>query len=152
MFRSVWDQIHYAGFLLGIFSGGKIYCYANFFCYAIVFGPNFREGQKFSRGENCLRGCTPSVEESQYGMDTICLHRTGSNLSSIVPYGITFISGPIWYQRADLIHTGSTWSHVNMRLTNTNFILFPKGSSPCKCYLNLWPLGILATLNSRFFS
>ena len=85
------------------------------------------------------------------GMDTICLHRTGSNLSSILPYGITFISGPIWYQRADLIHTGSTWSYVNIRLTNTNFILVPKGSSPCKCCLNLWPLGILATLNSRFF-
>ena len=91
MFRSVWDQIHYAGFLLGIFSGCKIYCYANFFCYAIVFGPNFREGQKFSGGANCLRGHPlppPPVEESQYGMDTICLHRTGSNLNSIVPYGI----------------------------------------------------------------
>ena len=32
------------------FRGVKIYCYANFFCYAIVFGPNFREGQKFSGG------------------------------------------------------------------------------------------------------
>ena len=32
------------------FQGGKIYCYANFYCYAIVFGPNFREGQKFSGG------------------------------------------------------------------------------------------------------
>ena len=30
--------------------GGKIYCFANFYCYSIVFGPNFREGQKFSRG------------------------------------------------------------------------------------------------------
>ena len=30
--------------------GGGIYCYANFYCYSIVFGPNFREGQKFSRG------------------------------------------------------------------------------------------------------
>ena len=46
-----------SGFLLGIFfRGGKIYCYANFFCYAIVFGPNLREGQKFSGGANCLRG------------------------------------------------------------------------------------------------
>ena len=46
-----------AGFLLGIFfRGGKIYCYANFYCYSIVFRPNFREGQKFSKGENCLRG------------------------------------------------------------------------------------------------
>ena len=33
------------GFLPGIFQGGKIYCYANFFSYAnfsVVFGPNFR--------------------------------------------------------------------------------------------------------------
>ena len=89
-------------------------------------------------------------DQIHYGMDTIYLHRTGSDLNSIVPYGIA--SGPIWYQRADLIHTGSIWSHVNIRLTNTNFILVPKGSSPCKCCLNLWPLGILATLNSRFFS
>ena len=34
--------------LLLAFLGG-IYCYANFYCYSIVFGPNFREGQKFSR-------------------------------------------------------------------------------------------------------
>ena len=41
-----------SGFHLGIFfgGGGKIYCYANFFCYAIVFGPNFKERQKFSGG------------------------------------------------------------------------------------------------------
>ena len=39
--------------------GGKIYCYANFYCYSIVFGPNFRDGQKFSRGANCLRGEPP---------------------------------------------------------------------------------------------
>ena len=45
-----------SGFLLGIFSGG-IYCYANFFCYAIVFGPNFREGQKFSGGTASGGGC-----------------------------------------------------------------------------------------------
>ena len=53
------------GFLPGIFSGGKVYCYANFFCYAIVFGPNFRE--KSPRGVNCLRGASPCppVEESQ---------------------------------------------------------------------------------------
>ena len=30
--------------------GGKIYCFANFYCYSIVFGPKFREGQKFSGG------------------------------------------------------------------------------------------------------
>ena len=31
--------------------GGKICCYANFYCYSIVFRPNFREGQTFSRRE-----------------------------------------------------------------------------------------------------
>ena len=72
-------------------------------------------------------------DQIYYGMDTICLHMTGSNLNSMVPYGITFISGPIWCQRADLIHTGPSRSHVNIRLTSTNFILAPKGSSPCKC-------------------
>ena len=37
--------------------GGKIYCYANFYCYSIVFGPNFREGRKFSgRGESFQGG------------------------------------------------------------------------------------------------
>ena len=40
------------GFLPEIFfKGGKVYCYANFFCYAIVFGPHFREVQKFSGGK-----------------------------------------------------------------------------------------------------
>ena len=38
------------------FQGGKIYCYANFSCYAIVFGPNFREGQKFSGGQTASGG------------------------------------------------------------------------------------------------
>ena len=39
-------------FFQEFFQGGsKIYCCANFFCYAIVFGPNFREGQKFSGGQ-----------------------------------------------------------------------------------------------------
>ena len=51
-------------------------------------------------------------DQIHYDIDIICLYRTGSNLNSMVPYGITFISGPIWYQRADLIHTGSTKSHV----------------------------------------
>ena len=41
------------------FQGGKLYCYANFYCHSIVFGPNFREGQKFSGG-NCLRGTPPA--------------------------------------------------------------------------------------------
>ena len=45
-----------SGFLPGIFQGGKICCYANFFCYAnssIVFGPNFR-GAKVSGGRPLL--------------------------------------------------------------------------------------------------
>ena len=61
-------QVSYSGFLLGIFSGGKIYCYANFYCYSIVFRPNFREGQKFSGGQTASGGHppVPPVEESQY--------------------------------------------------------------------------------------
>ena len=53
--------VSYPGFLLGIFSGG-IYCYANFNCYSIVFGPNFREGRKFSGEEELPQGaplCPP---------------------------------------------------------------------------------------------
>ena len=58
------------GFLPGNFSGGKIYCYANFFCYAnfsIVFGPNFA-GQKSLRGDKLPRwggAPCPLVKESQ---------------------------------------------------------------------------------------
>ena len=52
-------QVSYSGFLLGIFSGGKIYCYANFYCYSIVFEPNFREGQKFSGGDKLPQGPAP---------------------------------------------------------------------------------------------
>ena len=50
------------------------------------------------------------------------------NKNSIILYCITFISGPIWYQIADLIHTGSTRSHVNTRLVCTNFIPVPNRS------------------------
>ena len=42
---------------------GQFHAKCNYYCYSIVFGPNFREGRKFSgRGEsfqggaNCLRG------------------------------------------------------------------------------------------------
>ena len=48
--------------------------------------------------------------------------------NSMIPYCITFISGPIWYQIADLIYTGSTRSHVNKRLVCTNFIPVSKRS------------------------
>ena len=34
------------------------------------------------------------------------------NKNSMILYCITFVSGPIWYQIADLIHTGSTRSHI----------------------------------------
>ena len=58
-------------FFQEFFSGGKIYCYANFFCYAnfsIVFGPNFR-GAKVSERGKLPRGAPPPppppVDESQ---------------------------------------------------------------------------------------
>ena len=58
------DWLSYRNIFRG--GGGKIYCYANFFCYAIVFGPNFREGQKFSGGKLPQGGApAPTVEESQ---------------------------------------------------------------------------------------
>ena len=50
-----------------------MYCYANFYCYSIVFGPNFREGQKFSRGADCLRGVPPAppVGESHWSIASL---------------------------------------------------------------------------------
>ena len=50
------------------------------------------------------------------------------NKNSMILYCITFISRPIWYQIADLIHTGSTRSQVNTRLVCTNFIPVPNRS------------------------
>ena len=47
-----------SGFLLGIFFRG-VDRFTNFFCYAIVFGPNFREGQKFSGEKTASGGCLP---------------------------------------------------------------------------------------------
>ena len=47
---------------INFFRGG-IYCYANFFYYAIVFGPNFRERQKFRGGGG--QAVSGHVEESQ---------------------------------------------------------------------------------------
>ena len=41
-----------------------------------------------------------------YGTDPFCLHGTGGpvrNWNGTVQYGITFISGPIWYQMEDPI-------------------------------------------------
>ena len=43
-------KFKYLAFFWEFFQGGGIYCYTNFYCYSIVFWPNFREGQKFSRG------------------------------------------------------------------------------------------------------
>ena len=50
------------------------------------------------------------------------------NWNGMAPYGITFISGPIWYQMADPIHNESTWSGVNTRLIRTNFVPVLKAS------------------------
>ena len=50
------------------------------------------------------------------------------NKNGMVSYWITFISGLIWYQMADSIHTGSTSSHVETRLICTNFITVPNRS------------------------
>ena len=52
------------------------------------------------------------------------------NWNGMVPYRITFISGPIWYQIADPIGTGSTRFRVNARLIRTNFVPVPNGSGP----------------------
>ena len=58
------DQLHILAFSLEFFQGGKIYCYANFYCYSIVFRPNFREVQKFSRGGQTALGGTPLWEKA----------------------------------------------------------------------------------------
>ena len=52
------------------------------------------------------------------------------NWNSSVPYRITFISGPIWYQIADPNHTGSARSCVNRKSIRTNFVSVPNGSGP----------------------
>ena len=52
------------------------------------------------------------------------------NWNGTAPYGITFKSGPILYQTADPIRTGSTRSRVNTRLIRTNFVPVPDGSGP----------------------
>ena len=52
------------------------------------------------------------------------------NWNGTVPHRITFISGPIWYQIADPIRTGSTKSHVNTKLICTNFVPVPNKSGP----------------------
>ena len=64
------------------------------------------------------------------GTDPPCLHGTSSNWNGTVPHRITFRSGPIWYQIADPIRTGSTRSRLNTRLIHTNFVLVPNGSGP----------------------
>ena len=50
------------------------------------------------------------------------------NKNSMILYCITFIRGPIWHQIVDLIHTGSTRSHINTMLVCTNFIPVPNRS------------------------
>ena len=71
--QTIWTT-RVTGFLLGIFfRGGKIYCCTNFICYAIVFGPNLREGQKFSGWANCLRGAPPAPLWKKASVISICL-------------------------------------------------------------------------------
>ena len=53
-----------------------------------------------------------------YG-STVCT-RPVLNRNGMVPHRITFISGPIWYQIADPIRTGSTRSRVNTRPIRTD--------------------------------
>ena len=50
------------------------------------------------------------------------------NWNGTVRYGITFISGPVWYQMADPIRTRSAMSRVNTRLIRTNFMPVPNRS------------------------
>ena len=65
-----------------------------------------------------------------HGRDLLCLHGPVRNWNGTIPYGITFISGSIWYQIADPIRTGSTRSRVNTRLIRTNFVPVSNGSGP----------------------
>ena len=51
-------QVSYSGFLLGIFSGGKIYCYANFYCYSIVLDQISGRSKSF-QGDKLPQGGTP---------------------------------------------------------------------------------------------
>ena len=53
---------------------------------------------------------------------------TGPVRYGTVPYEITFISGRIWYQIADPIHTRPTRSRVNTTLIRTNFVPVLNGS------------------------
>ena len=46
-----------------------------------------------------------------------------------VLYGITFMSGPIWYHIADPFLKGSNRSRINTRLIRTNFLPVPNRSS-----------------------
>ena len=56
----------YSGFLLGIFSGGHSLLLCKFLLLLYCFRPNFREGQKFSRGDKLPQGgAPPPVGESQ---------------------------------------------------------------------------------------
>ena len=78
------------------FKGGKIYCYANFFCYVIVYGPNFREGQRFSGGQTASGGRPPPVEESQYAFKNtsntavpVLMYKTGTESSSRIMTTLT---------------------------------------------------------------
>ena len=73
------------------------------------------------------------------------------NWNGTVPHRITFISGPIWYQMADPIRTGSARSRVNTRLICTNFVPVPNGPFPCKRCLNMSKLCSSGQKRQKYF-
>ena len=84
----------------------------------------------------CLQGTRICSDPFGIGSTLVQIHSdyTGPvlNWNGTVPHRITFINGPIWYQVADPIRTGSTRSRVNTRLIRTNFVPVPNESGPCK--------------------
>ena len=83
--------------------------------------------KRFTRDRICLDpfGIVPTLVRIHSVYARLVRYWNGTFL-----YGITFISGPIWYQIADPIRTGSTRSRVNTRLIRTNFVPVPDGSGP----------------------
>ena len=60
--RAKFNKTYVTGFLPGIFSEGKIYCYANIFCYAnfsIAFGTKFKGAKVSGGGGKLLQGGAP---------------------------------------------------------------------------------------------
>ena len=120
------------GFLVGIFSGGggKIYCY--FFCYAIVFGPNFKEMQKFSGG-----GGRPPVEESQYDE-----WKYGFQFRSSGKFHLTGNQNLEKLDFIDLPH-GLLAQHVHGTRSNTSLYLSSRHLQITSSYLRIVSIALL---------